>query len=143
MKIKTFEKIITSNFFIKRFAKFCEDNMDDIERRSMNNEYPNMWRFICKLLTDTEELKAALRAVAEYAVDNTEMLRFTDVWFLNNRLYVKTMEPGKWIGSHGDTYEALKIALYKKFGREIQIELIEDNGFNAYYDRKIGELLNE
>lgn len=143
MKVKTFEKIITSNFFIKRFAKFCEEHMDEIERRSMKNEYPNMWRFICKLITDTNQLKVALSVIAQYSIDNDKILKFTDIWFVNDRLYVRTLQPGKWIGSHGDDYEGLKIALYKKFGKEIQLEIMEDYGFHSYYENEITKLINE
>ena len=76
-----------------------------VENRIVNPKKHNhfFYRWLIGLITDKDETKNVFFQIANYLTNQYSLSSydFTDIFVLNNKVYIYTRTPGFWIGKGG------------------------------------------
>lgn len=112
-------------------------------------------RWLASLVKDKEKLITVYGAISGYFYykqnDYTRLyiinvMQFTDIFVVDNNVYIYTQRPGMWIGKGGCTINEIEDRMNLNVNGQKQynykIELIEDNDSANYYISKTIQTMN-
>ena len=112
-----------------------------IENRIVNPRKYNylFYRWLLGLIIDKDETENVFFKIAYYLNNKREFLSydFTDIFILNNNVYIYTTRPGLWIGKGGKEIDDLENCINYNYNGETKlhdyhIRIIEDTESSRY-----------
>lgn len=121
-----------------------------IENRIVNPRKYNylFYRWLVGLIIDKDETENVFFKIAHYLNNKHEPYDFTDIFILNNNVYIYTRRPGYWIGKGGKEIDDLENCInYKCDGEtklhDYHIRIIEDTESSRYLLYNLYYFLNK
>lgn len=124
-----------------------------IENRIVNPRKYNylFYRWLLGLIIDKDETRNVFFQIAYYLNNKHEFLSyydFTDIFVLNNNVYIYTRKPGLWIGKGGKGIDDLENCINYTYDGETKlydyhIRIIEDIESSRYLFYDIYSFLNK